>query len=126
MVFSVRYRIKTMLLQISSAEFRYADTTIFSDVNLDVNEGDNIGLVGANGAGKSTLLSCITGEKQLFGGNIYKKNGLTIGVLKQSCDFVSENTLFAELMSVFDKQHRLVEEVKLVSDQMANLQYGSQ
>lgn len=115
-----------MLLQISSAEFRYADTTIFSDVNLDVNEGDNIGLVGANGAGKSTLLSCITGEKQLFSGNIYKKNGLTIGVLKQSCDFVSENTLFAELMSVFDKQHRLVEEVKLVSDQMANLQYGSQ
>ena len=115
-----------MLLQISSAEFRYADTIIFSDVNLDVNEGDNIGLVGANGAGKSTLLSCITGEKQLFGGNIYKKNGLTIGVLKQNCDFVSDNTLFAELLSVFAEQHKLVEEIKRVSDQMATLDYGSE
>ena len=50
-----------MLLQLKSAEFRYADTTIFEDVNLDVNEGDNIGIVGANGAGKTTLLDCITG-----------------------------------------------------------------
>ena len=29
---------QTMLLQLKSAEFRYADTTIFEDVNLDVNE----------------------------------------------------------------------------------------
>ena len=46
-----------MLLQIKSAEFKYADVTIFKNVNLEVNEGENIGLVGANGAGKSTLLS---------------------------------------------------------------------
>ena len=46
-----------MLLQIKSAEFRYGDVTIFKNVNLDVNEGDNIAVVGANGAGKSTLLS---------------------------------------------------------------------
>lgn len=112
-----------MLLQLKSAEFRYADTTIFEDVNLDVNEGDNIGIVGANGAGKTTLLDCITGEHQLFGGEIYRKNGLTLGVLKQKCDFDSDNTLFDELMTVFDAQHRLVSQINDVAAQLATLPY---
>lgn len=100
-----------MLLQLRNAEFRYGDVTIFNNVNLDVNEGDNIGVVGANGAGKTTLLSCIFGEHELFSGTLYKRNGLTIGYLKQNCDFDSDNTLFDELMSVFARQTALIEEI---------------
>ena len=114
-----------MLLQIRSAEFRYGDVTIFKNVNLDVNEGDSIGLVGANGAGKSTLLSCIVDELQLFDGSIYRKNGLTVGYLKQNCDFVSTNTLFDEMMSVFAYQTQLVEQIKSVSEQMASCDFNS-
>ena len=77
-----------MLLQIRCGEFRYGEVVVFSDVNLDVKEGENIGIVGANGAGKSTLLSCIVGDNKLFNGTITKKTGLSIGVLKQKCDFV--------------------------------------
>lgn len=62
-----------MLLQVKSAEFRYGDVTIFKDVNLEVNYGENIGLVGANGAGKSTLLSCLAEEQHLFAGKFTKK-----------------------------------------------------
>ncbi|MCH5159642.1 MAG: ABC-F family ATP-binding cassette domain-containing protein [Clostridiales bacterium] len=108
-----------MLLQIRSAEFKYGGTTIFDGVNLDVNEGDSIGIVGANGAGKSTLLSCIAGEQQLFHGEIYRKNGLTLGYLKQNCDFDSSNTLFDEMMSVFAPQTRLVDEIGRIAEQMA-------
>ena len=113
-----------MLLQIRSAEFKYGGTTIFDGVNLDVNEGDSIGIVGANGAGKSTLLSCIAGEGQLFQGEIYRKNGLTMGYLKQNCDFVSENTLFDEMMTVFAHQTRLVEEIARIAEQMAACSFG--
>ena len=114
-----------MLLQIKSAEFRYGDVTIFKNVNLDVNEGDSIGLVGANGAGKSTLLDCITGELQLFDGTITRKNGLTMGYLKQNCDFVSTNTVFSEMMSVFARQTQLVEDIKHISMQMAACPFDS-
>ena len=114
-----------MLLQIKSAEFKYGDVTIFKNVNLDVNEGDSIGLVGANGAGKSTLLGCIYGELQLFDGVISRKNGLTMGYLKQNCDFVSTNTLFDEMMSVFAYQTQLVEQIKLISEQMASCSFDS-
>ena len=114
-----------MLLQIKSAEFKYGDVTIFKNVNLDVNEGDSIGLVGANGAGKSTLLGCICGELQLFDGSIILKNGLTVGYLKQNCDFVSTNTLFDEMMSVFSYQIQLVEQIKNISEQMASCDFDS-
>lgn len=108
-----------MLLQIRSGQFRYGDVTIFNNVNLDVNEGDNIGVVGANGAGKSTLLNCIVGEAELFEGSVYRRNGLTMGFLRQNCDFVSTNTLFDEMMTVFDKQTRLLAEINTVANEMS-------
>ena len=108
-----------MILQMKSAEFRYADNVIFSDVNLDINEGDSIGLVGANGAGKSTLLGCICGELSLFSGEVIRKNGLTIGYLKQNCNFVSSNTLYAEMMSVFSYQTQLIEQINDIANKMA-------
>lgn len=109
-----------MILQLKSAEFRYADNVIFSGVNLDINEGESIGLVGANGAGKSTLLGCICGELTLFEGDIIRKNGLTIGYLKQNCDFVSSSTLYDEMMSVFDYQTQLIEQINNIANQMAS------
>lgn len=114
-----------MLLQVKSAEFRYGNVTVFRDVNLEVNEGDCIGLVGANGAGKSTLLSCLAEEKLLFSGDIYKKNGLTVGYLKQNADFVSGNTLFDEMMTVFAKQTALIEQIDRVSQLMSDVAFDS-
>lgn len=108
-----------MLLQLRSACFKYGDATIFDNVNLDVNEGDNIGVVGANGAGKSTLLSCLFGELELFGGSVIRKNGLTIGFLKQNADFNSGNTLFDEMMTVFDRQTGLIEEINSTAIEMS-------
>lgn len=112
-----------MLLQIKSAEFKYADVTIFKNVNLEVNEGENIGLVGANGAGKSTLLSCLADNAPLFAGSIFKKNGLTIGYLKQNADFTSENTLFDEMMTVFAEQTKLLAKLNEVAEQMAQTDF---
>lgn len=110
-----------MLLQIKSAELRYGDVTVFEKVNLDVNEGDCIGLVGANGAGKSSLLNCIVGDLSLFDGSIAKRSGLTVGYLRQNCDFDSRNTLFDEMMTAFAHQTELIEQIKAVSDEMSRV-----
>lgn len=112
-----------MLLQIKSAEFRYGDVTIFENVNLEVNEGDNIGLVGANGAGKSTLLSCIAENVTLFCGSVVKKSGLTMGYLKQNADFSSENTLFDEMMTVFERQTALISQIDETATKMGKVAF---
>ncbi len=112
-------------MQLRSAEFRYADVTIFKNVDLDINEGDSIGLVGANGAGKSTLLSCLVEGNNLFSGSLLIKNGLSVGYLRQNADFSSEKTLFDEMMSVFSHQTGLLEQLKTVSSQMSAVDFDS-
>ncbi len=113
------------MLQLRSAEFRYADVTIFKNVNLDINEGDSVGLVGTNGAGKSTLLSCLAEGGVLFSGSLTVKNGITIGYLKQNADFSSEKTLFDEMMSVFSYQTGLLEQLDTVAVKMAQVEFDS-
>jgi len=40
---------------------RYGDTAVFSNVSLDVAEGEFVAIVGESGVGKSTLLNCMAG-----------------------------------------------------------------
>ncbi|MEI8342433.1 MAG: ATP-binding cassette domain-containing protein, partial [Verrucomicrobiota bacterium] len=45
------------MLTLSQVEKSFGGRTLFSDVSLQVNRAERIGLVGPNGAGKSTLFS---------------------------------------------------------------------
>ena len=47
-----------------------ADKPIFSNICLDVKEGETVALIGSNGAGKSTLLKCLIGVLPNNGGEI--------------------------------------------------------
>jgi capsular polysaccharide transport system ATP-binding protein len=50
--------------------------TILKDINLQINKGDKIGILGRNGAGKSTLIRMISGAGLPTSGHIYR--GLSI------------------------------------------------
>ncbi len=50
------------------------DTVIARDVNIRVNAGELVALVGANGIGKSTLLRTLTGIQQPLSGAIFIDN----------------------------------------------------
>ncbi len=47
-----------------------------SNINLDIKDGDRIGIVGHNGAGKSTLLRCVTGIYQPTSGTIERQGSV--------------------------------------------------
>ncbi len=115
-----------MILSLTDAEFRYGDNVIFRNVNLDLYEGDRVGIVGANGAGKSTLLSAIVGEHDLFSGNLTKKRGLTIGYLRQNGNLSSELTLYEELKTVFAEQIELIGKISKAAEELASQTEGTQ
>lgn len=48
----------------------YEDFNVLNDVNIEVNSGDFIGIVGKNGSGKSTLLKLIAGIYRPTSGNV--------------------------------------------------------
>ena len=46
------------------------EKAVFNGLNLEINQGDFISVIGSNGAGKTTLLNTITGNIDLDGGYI--------------------------------------------------------
>ncbi|MEY4350790.1 MAG: hypothetical protein RL078_853 [Bacteroidota bacterium] len=56
---------------------------LFANVNLQINKGDKVGLVGKNGAGKSTLLRILSGKIQATEGQIHHPKNLKFGFLTQ-------------------------------------------
>ena len=58
------------MLKISNVETFYGKIQALRGVDLDVNDGDIVSLIGSNGAGKSTLLMTISGVNKARRGNI--------------------------------------------------------
>lgn len=51
---------------------RSGDVTVLNDVNLTLQPGERIGILGRNGAGKSTLIRLISGAERPSGGRIQR------------------------------------------------------
>ena len=50
------------LIQIKNLSFTYENQkNILSDISVDINEGEFVGIIGPNGAGKSTLIKLTAG-----------------------------------------------------------------
>ena len=59
-----------VLLEIKTLSAGYGDIQVLWDIDLQVEEGQIVALVGANGAGKSTLLKTISGLLKPYRGSI--------------------------------------------------------
>ena len=58
------------MLRVRDVTVRYGSAPAIQHLDLDVNEGEIVGLVGSNGAGKSTLLAAIVGLVPIAGGDV--------------------------------------------------------
>ena len=91
-----------IILQANKIERSFAGDVLFENINLQVDERDRIALVGRNGAGKSTLLKILVGEEEPTSGEINKKKDISLSYLAQDSRFESENTIYDEMLHVFD------------------------
>ena len=95
-----------IILQANKIERSFAGEVLFDNINLQVDERDRIALVGKNGAGKSTLLKILVGEEEPTSGEINKKKDVSLSYLAQDSRFESENTIYDEMLHVFDDLRR--------------------
>ena len=65
------------MIEVKNVSHRLGGKTVLEKVNLTVEEGSIVGLVGINGAGKSTLLRLISGVYQPDEGQIFSDGRLT-------------------------------------------------
>ncbi len=61
----------------------YGDKAILSGINLNLQAGQRIGLLGVNGAGKSTLIKTLVGDVPPLAGKLVAGKGLAIGYFAQ-------------------------------------------
>jgi ATP-binding cassette, subfamily F, member 3 len=83
------------MIQLVNISKSFASQELFDNLNLKLNSGNKLGLVGRNGSGKSTLFKIILGEETHDSGDVIIPKGYKIGTLKQHLTF-SEPTLREE------------------------------
>ena len=107
-----------IILQANKIERSFAGEVLFDNINLQVDERDRIALVGKNGAGKSTLLKILVGEEEPTSGEINKKKDISLSYLAQDSRFESENTIYDEMLHVFDDLRRSEKQLRQMELEM--------
>lgn len=83
------------ILSLNNVSFTYSHPPLLQNINLRVEPGERIGLVGRNGAGKSTLLRIISGVFAPDDGSIETGPDVRIAVLDQEVPDTANDTSFS-------------------------------
>lgn len=91
---------------IKDAKLSFGLNPLFTGVDLYINRGDKICLVGRNGCGKSTLLKVIASEIEADDGEFFMQPGTRIGYMPQEPNFSGFSTLRAVVESGLPKEEK--------------------
>ena len=69
------------LVQLEAVEKRFGDLRVLKGVDLDVEAGEVVVIIGRSGSGKSTLLRCINGLETYDDGKL-TVDGMVVGVAR--------------------------------------------
>ncbi|MCR9202614.1 MAG: ATP-binding cassette domain-containing protein [Planctomycetaceae bacterium] len=83
------------ILSLNNLSFTYSHPPLLENIDLRVEAGERIGLVGRNGAGKSTLLKIIAGVLPPDNGTVETGPDIHIAVLDQEVPDADEESSFA-------------------------------
>jgi ATP-binding cassette subfamily F protein uup len=81
------------LLQLSSVSLTFGGNPLFDALDLVVQPGDRLALVGRNGSGKSTLMKVMAGLSEADSGTRTVAPGVTVGYMEQDPDLSGFETL---------------------------------
>ncbi len=112
-----------MLLKAVKINKIYNGAALLSDIDLQIEDHDRIGLIGANGCGKSTLLKILLGQilpdhEQEGDGQIVRAAKTSVGYLAQSAALDSSLTVWEEMQSVFAQLLQTQEKLKILEQQL--------
>ena len=104
----------------SALSKRFGPLDVFQSVEVRIEKGDRIGLVGPNGEGKTTLLRILAGLDAPTDGALSRMRGLSIGYLPQDPPAPGEGTLWDDVATQFDSLRRQAEALHRLEERMAN------
>lgn len=109
-----------ILLTLQNVNKSFVMNEVLKDVNLTLQAGQRMGLVGVNGSGKSTLFRLINGDMEPDSGVISLVRGTTLGMLTQDADIQSTLTIQQELERVFEPVRQMEARIRQMEHEMAD------
>lgn len=97
---------------LKNIRLRFGTNELFRGIELYINRGDKISLVGRNGCGKSTLLKIIAGIQEPDDGEIFIQPNTSVGYMPQDADLSGYKTLREVVLSGLKKENRDIQAYK--------------
>lgn len=96
------------LVTIENLSKQLSERLLFAEVNLLINSGDRIGLIGVNGSGKSTLLRIIAGLEAPDTGGVTVWGGVRVEFLSQEPELADQLTVLETIFHSDSPQMQLL------------------
>lgn len=101
------------IVNIENLTKTYGDEKVLSEFNLNISEGEFVGIAGVSGSGKTTLLKIISGVDKDFCGKVKVKNNRNIGYIQQDYALLENRSVWDNVMlplifssNVFEEEYR--------------------
>ncbi|AZP04563.1 MAG TPA: ATP-binding cassette domain-containing protein [Candidatus Jeotgalibaca pullicola] len=109
-----------ILLQGQNLARHFGSAILFENIQITIQDQERIALVGRNGAGKSTLLKILAGIEPTDDGKVVKRKDIQIGYLDQYSTVDSDQTIWEEMLSVFEPIIKLTKEAEQAAIALTN------
>jgi ABC transport system ATP-binding/permease protein len=106
------------LVTLESVSKQYSERKLLDSVDLRINQGERIGLIGINGSGKTTLLRIIAGLEPPDGGSVTVWGGVRLRYLPQQPELDSSLSVLDTLFQSNEPQMRLLRDYEQASQQL--------
>jgi ATP-binding cassette subfamily F protein uup len=117
------------LITLQAVDFGVGGPLLLEHVDLSIESGDRIALIGRNGAGKSTLLRLLAGDQRPDAGEIRRQSGVRVAGLAQEVPQGLRGTVFdvvsaglGELGGWLREYHALSHAAEFDGDALARVQ----
>lgn len=110
------------LLRLQDACLAFGHVPLLDQVELSIEPGERLCLIGRNGTGKSTLLSVLAGERALDSGRAIRRDGLRIARLAQEVPETEASSLFDVVSAGLGDHSELLSRFHHVSHSLADAQ----
>jgi ATP-binding cassette subfamily F protein uup len=108
------------LVSLQNIKVSFGGPLLLEGVDLSIDRGERVCLVGRNGTGKSTIMRLITGDVKPDGGAIVFQQGVRIALLTQEVPRHLSGTIFDVVSGAFGEQGKLLTAYHHVSARLAH------